>query len=49
MAKKLQGNVAGNDVYTAVLALAVLSVIASSVYVAMKCMQEYGTILSIVK
>ncbi len=49
MAKKLPDNAAGNDVYTGILALAVLSVIASSVYVAMKCMQEYGTILSIVK
>jgi len=49
MAKKQPDNVVGNDVYTAVLALAVLSVIAAAAYVAMKCMQEYGTILSIVK
>jgi hypothetical protein len=47
MAKNQPQNNAVSDVYTAVLALATLSVIATSVYVAMKCMQEYGTIFAI--
>ena len=47
MAKNQPKNVAYSDIYTAVLALATLSVIATSVYVAMVCMQEYGAIFSI--
>lgn len=48
MAKIQPKNIVGSDIYTAVLALATLSVIATSVYVAMRCMQEFGTIFSIV-
>ncbi|MFI4910648.1 MAG: hypothetical protein ACIAQZ_03150 [Sedimentisphaeraceae bacterium JB056] len=47
MAKKQPKNSAGNNIYTAMLALATLSVIATSVYVAMVCMQQFGTIFSI--
>jgi hypothetical protein len=48
MAKSQPNNTAVSDIYTALLALATLSVIAASVYVAMKCMQEYGAIFKIV-
>lgn len=48
MAKK-QKNTAYSDVYTAILGLATLSVIATSVYVAMVSMNVYGSILTIVK
>lgn len=34
--------VAPSDVYTAILALAVLSVVASAVFLAVKCGQYYG-------
>ncbi len=48
MAKKQPKKTVGSDVYTAILALATLSVIAVSVYVAMICMQQYGAIFKIV-
>jgi hypothetical protein len=47
MAKNQPKNAAVSDIYTAVLALATLSFIAASVYVAMISMQEYGTIFKI--
>lgn len=45
MAKKIE---ASSDVYTAVLALATLAVLATVGYVAFMCWKYYGTMFSIV-
>ena len=45
MAKKV---IAISDVYTAVLAIATGTVIATAVFVAIKCLADYGTIFKIV-
>jgi len=38
-----------SDVYTAILALATLAVIAASVFVALKCWGDYGTLFEIIQ
>ncbi|NLW82988.1 MAG: hypothetical protein GXY41_01075 [Phycisphaerae bacterium] len=45
MAKKITA--ATSDVYTAILALASLTVLSTAVYVALKCWMYYGTLFSI--
>jgi len=45
MAKKIF--VASSDVYTAILALASLTVLSTAVYVALKCWMYYGKLFSI--
>lgn len=45
MAKKLIA--ASSDVYTALLAMASLTVLSTAAYVALKCWMYYGTLFSI--
>ena len=40
-------NFAVNDLYTALLALAVGAVLATAVFVAVKCIMDYGTIFKV--
>ena len=38
-----------NDVYTALLALALVAVLSTTVFMVLKCMSEYGSVFRIAK